>query len=37
MKGMDYEFVIGMDIIQQGNLIVKNNKSTTVKFERIKK
>lgn len=35
MKGVDYEFVIGMDIIQQGNLIIKNNKYTTIRFERI--
>lgn len=36
MKGVDYEFVIGMDIIQQGNLIVKNNRGTTIKFKRVK-
>lgn len=37
MKGIEYEFVIGMDIIQQGNLIIKNNKRTTLKFIRVKK
>ncbi len=32
-----YEFVAGMDIIQQGNLIVRNNKRTTINFKRLKK
>jgi len=36
MKELDYEFVISMDIIQQGNLIIKNNKKTILKFTRIK-
>ncbi|MCM1221327.1 MAG: retroviral-like aspartic protease family protein [Lachnospiraceae bacterium] len=34
MNGIDYEFVIGMDIIQQGNLIVKNRKYTTIRFKK---